>query len=147
MSRLDKRREESEPAALIPHDDISTLKQLKYGGHTEEYQGEIISSPIIKTGSCITRGCQEQGALSADEVEQVDTSVPMKVTSEADVIESLYKGSLTISGAAMISGTDRWAIQEAIEDGSLLGLKPPGTLQWRIPEQALRCWLAADGRT
>lgn len=63
-----------------------------------------------------------------------------------DVIDTLYRGALTLSRAQAISGIDRRSIMRAISEGKLLGLRPPGTSRWRIPEQALRDWLAAGAR-
>ncbi len=58
-------------------------------------------------------------------------------------IAALYQGALTITKAKAISGIDHRTIKKAIQDGNLQALKPPGTTRWRIPEQALRRWLAA----
>lgn len=61
----------------------------------------------------------------------------------ATQIAALYQGALTITAAQAISGIDHRTIKRAIQEGQLQALRPPGTTRWRIPEQALRHWLAA----
>lgn len=57
-----------------------------------------------------------------------------------------YQDAMTTQRVAEITGLPGHVIRRAIRQGHLSAVRPPGLRGWRIPEQALRDWLAAGAR-